>query len=199
MALRLDRHGWLAKEPGVSHIPSPNFNDRPAHQTARLLVIHNISLPPYQFGGPYIAQLFTNTLAVEHHPFFKTIQHLRVSAHFLIRRTGEIIQFVSTNKRAWHAGVSHFEGQDACNDFSLGIELEGSDFEPFTEAQYTQLAALSKVLRQQYPLRAVRGHEHIAPGRKTDPGPFFDWNRYRKEAQWSWRALPCLGTTRNKR
>lgn len=192
MPLRLDRHGWLVKENGINIIPSPNFNERPAGHTAKLLVIHNISLPPLQFGGPYIEQLFTNRLDVDYHPFFKEIAHLRVAAHFLIRRQGEIIQFVSADKRAWHAGISSFEGESQCNDFSIGIELEGSDFVPFTEIQYQRLASLSQVLRQRYPLRAVRGHEHIAPIRKTDPGPFFDWNRYRKEAQWSWRALPYL-------
>ncbi|NOL49132.1 1,6-anhydro-N-acetylmuramyl-L-alanine amidase AmpD [Pelistega europaea] len=192
MSLCLDRHGWLVEKNGVRKIPSPNFNERPVGQVAKLLVIHNISLPPQQFGGPYIEQLFTNSLEVEHHPFFKEIVHLRVSAHFLIRRDGEIIQFVSTDKRAWHAGVSCFEGQAMCNDFSIGIELEGSDFEPFTNEQYLQLASLSQVLKNRYPLRAVRGHEHIAPTRKTDPGPFFDWNRYRVEAQWGWRALPLL-------
>ncbi|WP_243140633.1 1,6-anhydro-N-acetylmuramyl-L-alanine amidase AmpD [Pelistega ratti] len=190
--LHLDRHGWLLPQQGVRLVPSPNYNERPYRQAPILLVIHNISLPPCIFGGPYIEQLFTNTLISEEHPYFQTIAHLRVSAHFLIRRDGEIIQFVSTEKRAWHAGVSHFNGMDGCNDFSLGIELEGSDYTPFTDAQYHQLAALSTVLRARYPLRAVRGHEHIAPHRKTDPGPFFDWNRYRQSAHWSWRELPYL-------
>lgn len=195
--LRLDRHGWLVQADGIKLIPSPNYNDRPKKQPIKLLVIHNISLPPQQFGGPYIEQLFTNTLDINHHPFFKTIAHLRVSTHFLIRRNGEIIQFVSTLKRAWHAGISCFEGQENCNDFSIGIELEGSDFEPYTDIQYTRLAILSNVLKQRYPLRYVRGHEHIAPIRKTDPGPFFNWNRYREEAQWSWRALPYLTSTQS--
>ncbi len=190
--LRFDRHGWLIPTEGVRQVPSPNFNERPEQHTARLLVIHNISLPPFVFGGPYIEQLFTNCLEVDHHPFFKQIAHLRVSAHFLIRRDGEIVQFVSADKRAWHAGVSHFEGMDGCNDFSIGIELEGSDFEAFTEQQYQRLALLSLALKARYPLRAARGHEHIAPVRKTDPGPFFDWTRYRKEAQWTWRELPHL-------
>lgn len=190
--LRLDRHGWLLPAQHVRKVASPNFNDRPSHHFARLLVIHNISLPPFIFGGPYIEQLFTNRLEINHHPFFKEIAHLRVSAHFLIRRDGEIIQFVSTDKRAWHAGISRFEGMEGCNDFSIGIELEGSDFEPFTDIQYQRLAALSLCLKSRYPLRAVRGHEHIAPKRKTDPGPFFDWTRYRKEAEWTWRELPYL-------
>ncbi len=125
--------------------------------------------------------------------FFNKLLHLRVSAHFLIRRTGEIIQFVSTQNKAWHAGISSFEGKAGCNDFSLGIELEGSDYVPFTDEQYCSLTALSALLRYHYPLRAVRGHEHIAPVRKTDPGPYFDWNRYRSEGKWSWRELPTLG------
>lgn len=190
--LCLDRHGWLKLAPQVRKVPSPNFNERPEGQFARLLVIHNISLPPFVFGGPYIEQLFTNRLEVNHHPFFKEIAHLRVSAHFLIRRDGEIVQFVSCNKRAWHAGISTFEGIEGCNDFSIGIELEGSDFEPFTDEQYQRLATLSLCLKSHYPLRAVRGHEHIAPVRKTDPGPFFDWSRYRQEAKWTWRELPHL-------
>ncbi|NOL50942.1 1,6-anhydro-N-acetylmuramyl-L-alanine amidase AmpD [Pelistega suis] len=190
--LHLDRHGWLTPAPQVRKVPSPNFNERPTGHLARLLVIHNISLPPFVFGGPYIEQLFTNRLEIDHHPFFKEIAHLRVSAHFLIRRDGEIIQFVSTDKRAWHAGISCFEGIEGCNDFSLGIELEGSDFEPFTDIQYQRLAKLSLCLKSRYPLRAVRGHKHIAPARKTDPGPFFDWTRYRKEAKWTWRELPHL-------
>lgn len=190
--LYLDRHGWLKPAPQVRKVPSPNFNERPTGHFARLLVIHNISLPPFVFGGPYIEQLFTNRLEIDYHPFFKEIAHLRVSAHFLIRRDGEIIQFVSTDKRAWHAGISYFDGIEGCNDFSIGIELEGSDFEPFTDIQYQRLAKLSLCLKSHYPLRAVRGHEHIAPTRKTDPGPFFDWSRYRKEAKWTWRELPHL-------
>ena len=190
--LRLDRHGWLVPSVMVRHVPSPNFNLRPAGEEVRLLVIHNISLPPNVFGGSYIEQLFTNQLPIQDHPFFQQIAHLRVSAHFLIRRTGEIIQFVSTHNRAWHAGISSFEGKTGCNDFSLGIELEGSDYVAFTDEQYRHLAALSSLLRYHYPLRAVRGHEHIAPVRKTDPGPYFDWSRYRNEGKWSWRELPDL-------
>lgn len=183
----------ISRELRVRHCPSPNYDTRVDDEAPYLLVIHNISLPPYVFGGPYIEQLFTNCLEVDRHPFFKEIAHLRVSAHFLIRRDGEIVQFVSADKRAWHAGVSQFEGREACNNFSIGIEMEGSDFEPFCDAQYQALAVLSKALRERYTLRAVRGHEHIAPVRKTDPGPFFDWQRYRREAGWSWRVLPGLG------
>lgn len=188
--LRLDRHGWLVPSTMVRHVRSPNFNLRPADEEARLLVIHSISLPPNVFGGSYIEKFFTNQLPIREHPFFQQIAHLRVSAHFLIRRTGEIIQFVSTENRAWHAGISHFEGKEGCNDFSLGIELEGSDHVSFTDEQYDSLASLSILLRCHYPLRAVRGHEHIAPQRKTDPGPHFDWNRYRLEGKWSRRELP---------
>lgn len=177
----------------VRHCPSPNHDERVDKEAPYLLVIHNISLPPYVFGGPYIEQLFTNCLEVDHHPFFKEIQHLRVSAHFLIRRDGEIVQFVSADKRAWHAGASSFEGREACNNFSIGIEMEGSDFAPYEAAQYAALAQLSALLREHYTLRAVRGHEHIAPVRKTDPGPYFDWTRYRREAGWTWRELPGLG------
>ncbi|NLY64591.1 MAG: 1,6-anhydro-N-acetylmuramyl-L-alanine amidase AmpD [Alcaligenaceae bacterium] len=190
--LLLDRHGWLKPGENIKKVPSPNFNERPKHETVSLLVIHNISLPPYQYGGPYIEQLFTNWLNPNEHPFFEQIKSLKVSAHFLIRRTGQIIQFVSTNKRAWHAGVSHFAGREQCNDFSIGIELEGCDFEAFTNEQYESLAQLSKTLKARYTLRAVQGHEHIAPVRKTDPGPFFDWARYRKESGWTRREMPGI-------
>lgn len=190
--LQLDRHGWLKPADKVRPVPSPNFDMRPKNETVSLLVIHNISLPPYQYGGPYIEQLFTNCLNPNEHPFFEEIKHLRVSAHFLIRRNGEIVQFVSTENRAWHAGASRFNGRESCNDFSIGVELEGSDFEPFTPEQYENLAQLSKVLKARYTLRAVRGHEHIAPVRKTDPGPYFDWKQYQKESGWTQREMPEL-------
>lgn len=169
--------GWSR---GVRRVPSPNFDVRAADTLIDLLVIHNISLPPDQFGGPYIADLFTNRLDCDAHPYFDQLRALRVSAHFLIRRDGEVIQFVSANDRAWHAGVSSFCGRERCNDFSIGIELEGTDFVPFEEAQYDALAELTWALRARYPLTDVAGHEHIAPGRKTDPGPFFDWAHFRK-------------------
>jgi AmpD protein len=158
---------------------SPNCDPRPAGAAPELLVIHNISLPPRQFGGPYIADLFANRLDFDAHPYFSQLRSLRVSAHFLIRRDGVLMQFVSANERAWHAGLSSFGGRERCNDFSIGIELEGSDFEPFAAPQYTTLAALTQALRARYGLTDVAGHEHVAPGRKTDPGPFFDWQRYR--------------------
>lgn len=188
--LQLDRHGWLKPTVNIRLVPSPNFDQRHKNENISLLVIHNISLPPYQYGGPYIEQLFTNRLNPNAHPFFDEIKHLRVSAHFLIRRNGEIVQFVSTENRAWHAGVSSFNGRESCNDFSIGIELEGCDFEPFEPEQYEILSQLTKVLRARYTLRAVRGHEHIAPGRKTDPGPYFNWQQYQTESGWTKRQMP---------
>lgn len=173
----IEADGWSS---GVERMPSPNFDARAAGTAVDLLVIHNISLPPGQFGGPYIADLFGNRLDCDTHPYFNQLRTLRASAHFLIRRDGSAMQFVSANDRAWHAGVSSFRGRERCNDFSIGIELEGTDFEPFEAAQYEVLAALTQALRARYPLTDVAGHEHIAPGRKTDPGPFFDWALYRK-------------------
>ena len=169
--------GWCGQAQRQS---SPNFDARAEGVAAELLVIHNISLPPGQFGGPFIGDLFCNQLDCDAHPYFDQLRPLRVSAHFVIQRDGTLIQFVSANDRAWHAGVSSFNGRERCNDFSIGIELEGTDFEPFTDLQYEVLAALTDALRRRYPLTDVAGHEHIAPGRKTDPGPFFDWARFRK-------------------
>ncbi|HGF6561256.1 1,6-anhydro-N-acetylmuramyl-L-alanine amidase AmpD [Providencia sp. PROV188] len=170
--------GWLNN---VTHIPSPHHDDRPEDEEPSLLVIHNISLPPGQFGGPYINQLFTGTLNPEEHPFFEEIKHLRVSAHCLIRRDGEIIQYVPFNKRAWHAGQSNYQGREKCNDFSIGIELEGTDYQAFTEAQYITLAKLTKLLITEFPQikQNITGHSDIAPHRKTDPGPYFDWQHYK--------------------
>lgn len=174
---RVGADGWCED---VLRVPSPNFDPRPANAAIDLLVIHNISLPPGEFGGPYIADLFANRLDCSLHPYFEQLRHLKVSAHFLIRRDGEVLQFVSVNDRAWHAGVSSFCGRERCNDFSVGIELEGTDFEPFDSRQYDALAMLTKSLRRRFPLEQITGHEHIAPGRKTDPGPCFDWDRYRR-------------------
>lgn len=165
--------GWLD---GLTHFPSPNFDHRPAHSVIDLVVIHNISLPPNEFGGIGVRELFTNQLNPDAHPYYAEIAHLRVSAHFFIRRNGEIQQFVSADHRAWHAGVSSWGGRERCNDFSIGIELEGSDFQAFTPVQYQRLAQLLRVLQVRYPsLQQVTGHAQIAPGRKTDPGPYFDW------------------------
>lgn len=161
-------------------LASPNYDERPDPTDISLLVIHNISLPPQQFGGGFIDQLFTNTLCETDHPFFAEISHLRVSSHVLIRRSGEVVQYVPFHLRAWHAGLSCFQGREVCNDFSIGIELEGSDFEPFTDAQYHCLSELIPALQEAYPSlgrQNITGHEHIAPGRKTDPGPFFEWSR----------------------
>ncbi len=172
---RIDDRGWAT---GAEHLPSPNFDARAEGTKIALLVIHNISLPPSQFGGPYIADLFLNKLDYDADPYFDQLRPLRVSAHFLIRRDGAVMQFVSAHDRAWHAGVSSFCGQERCNDFSIGIELEGTDFTAFADAQYNALAALTVALKAAYPLMHVTGHEDIAPGRKTDPGPFFDWAEY---------------------
>jgi AmpD protein len=168
---------WLE---GVRYCLSPHYNDRPEGITIDLLVIHGISLPPGKFGGPYVDQLFTATLDPAAHPFFAQIAHLQVSAHLLIQRTGEIIQYVSFLKRAWHAGLSHFAGRTGCNDFSIGIELEGCDDVPYTNEQYQQLNSVIKILQATWPLitqQRIVGHCDIAPGRKTDPGPAFDWKR----------------------
>ncbi len=170
--------GWCQQ---AQHCPSPNFNERPEAEVS-LLVIHNISLPPGQFQTGCVQQFFQNQLDTGAHPFFQTIAELRVSAHFLIERDGAVTQFVSCLQRAWHAGVSSFEGREACNDFSIGIELEGTDFEPFTDAQYQALVQLTRQLQAQYPAitpSRICGHSDIAPVRKTDPGPHFDWGRYR--------------------
>ena len=216
--LNIDRHGWLrqlhglsssslslptlstthqrqgtsnkSKAPLVKHIVSPNCSDRPIGIRPSLLVIHHISLPPDQFGGPYIEQLFTNRLNPTDHPFFNEIKDLRVSAHFLIGRDGQIVQFVSTEKMAFHAGQSDFVGRGPCNPYSIGIELEGNGTQAFEDIQYSHLALLTHALKRRYNLSAVRGHEHISPGRKQDPGPYFNWQRYAKEASWQKRQLP---------
>lgn len=169
--------GWLMP---VSKLLSPNCDARPDPDDICGIVIHNISLPPGEFGGPWIADLFLNRLDANAHPYFAEIADLKVSSHLLIRRGGEIQQFVPFQQRAWHAGQSSWEGRERCNDFTIGIELEGDDFSPFEDNQYQQLAAVIKLLIQTYPklsTERIKGHQHIAPGRKTDPGPFFDWQR----------------------
>lgn len=157
-------------------IASPNCDARPSQEIS-LIVLHNISLPPQQYGGDGIVQLFTNQLNPHAHPYYEKIHALQVSAHFLIRRDGQLIQFVSCLQRAWHAGASHWQGRERCNDFSIGIELEGSDFDPFTVAQYAVLRPLIHALKDTYAIKAIVGHADIAPERKTDPGPFFDWSQ----------------------
>ena len=182
--LALDTRGWLEPSEQVTLRPSPNFNERPSDTDISLLVIHNITLPPGQFCTPYIADLFLNQLDLSADPWFVNVEGLKVSAHFVIDRLGYITQFVSCDDRAWHAGASSFEGREQCNDFSIGIELEGTDDLPFEAVQYDRLAALTQCLRARYPLTAATGHSDIAPGRKTDPGPFFDWSRFKALAQW---------------
>lgn len=187
--LKLDGHGWLQAVPGVQHAPSPNFDGRPGRAAATLLVLHNISLPPGQFGGPQVIDFFQNCLDYSSHPWLEQIRNLRVSAHFFVSRDGHIVQLVATTQRAWHAGVSNFKGRERCNDFSVGIELEGTDTLPYTSEQYRALRKLVAALRARHPIRSVQGHEHIAPGRKTDPGPAFNWARFTRENGWKpWQA-----------
>lgn len=174
----IDQAGWLE---GAVRVPSPNCDVRPPGEIITLVVVHNISLPPGEFGGPGVEALFTNQLDPAAHPYFEKIKDLRVSAHFFIRRDGHLMQFVPCALRAWHAGVSSWQGRERCNDYSIGIELEGTDEAPFTEAQYVSLNQLLSELRQAYPIAAVAGHSDIAPGRKTDPGPCFDWGRVKGE------------------
>ena len=162
---------------------SPNQDERPPGAVVDLLVIHNISLPPGEFGGPWIEQLFTNCLELGIHPYFRELDGLRVSTHLLIRRDGSLIQYVPFHQRAWHAGASRFEGRENCNDFSIGIELEGTDETPYTEAQYRALAQAAREVMALYPTitpERICGHNDIAPGRKSDPGPAFDWLRFRR-------------------
>ncbi len=173
--------GWLAS---ARRCPSPNYNDRPAGDVISLLVVHNISLPPGEFGHGYIEAFFCNQLPVDHHPYFEQIRDLKVSAHLLIDRQGNPTQFVPFDRRAWHAGASEFQGRGECNDFSIGIELEGSDQVPYTEAQYQRLAEVTGLLLSRYPALTparITGHSDIAPGRKTDPGPAFDWDYFRAQ------------------
>ena len=172
--------GWL---PQARRLISPNWDERPPGISVDLLVIHGVSLPPGEFGGPWIDALFQNRLDPEAHPYFRPIAGLRVSSHLLIRRDGELIQYVDLHKRAWHAGVSSFLGRERCNDYAIGIELEGADEVPYTAAQYQILAETSRDLLARFPAitpARIVGHSTIAPGRKTDPGPAFDWDRYRR-------------------
>lgn len=181
----IDQAGFVH---GAQQIASPNFDDRPntnvdsesnieANAGINLIVIHNISLPPNQYGGNGVIELFTNTLNPSEHPYYAEIYTRQVSAHFLVRRDGSLIQFVSCLKRAWHAGVSNWQGRERCNDYSVGIELEGSDFEAFEPAQYLTLKKLISCISNTYSIQAIVGHSDIAPGRKTDPGPYFDWQK----------------------
>jgi AmpD protein len=175
--LVVDRAG---KVRAAVQLSSPNCDDRPPGTEITLLVVHNISLPPGKFGGTAIAELFTNRLDPGAHPYFATIRQLRVSAHFLIGRDGTLTQFVSCERRAWHAGASSWRGREQCNDFSIGVELEGTDTLDYETPQYRVLARLTRALRRRYPIADLAGHQDIAPGRKTDPGPTFDWARFRR-------------------
>jgi N-acetyl-anhydromuramoyl-L-alanine amidase len=161
----------------ATQIASPNHDNRPENCAIDLIVIHNISLPPNEYGSAGVMQLFTNQLDPNEHPYYAEIYTRKVSSHFFIRRDGELIQFVSCLQRAWHAGMSQWQGRERCNDFSVGIELEGSDFEAFETAQYKTLRQLITCLKNNYPMKDITGHSDIAPGRKTDPGPYFDWQK----------------------
>lgn len=172
--MRIDAAGVAA---GARQVPSPNVDDRPPETEITLLVVHNISLPPGVFGGDAVLRLFTNTLDWASHPAYEPLRALRVSAHFFVRRTGEVIQFVPCGRRAWHAGESEWRGRPRCNDFSIGIELEGTDTAAYADVQYYRLARLAVALRRRYPIADMVGHSDVAPARKTDPGPAFDWLR----------------------
>jgi AmpD protein len=179
MNIELDRNKQWVKN--IRRVKSPNCDARPGQNEISLIVIHSISLPPGNFGGKYVDQLFTNCLDPEKHPYFREIEHQKVSAHIFIDRKGALTQFVPFNKRAWHAGESEFDGCKVCNDFSIGIELEGTDDDPYELIQYERLAALCKAIMSQWPeitRERIAGHSDIAPDRKTDPGPFFDWERF---------------------
>lgn len=178
--LTLSRHRVIE----ARQVPSPNAGERPDPDDISLIIVHNISLPPGRFGGPHIDELFTNCLDPDRHPYFREICEMQVSSHFLVRRDGELVQYVSCDRRAWHAGRSCWRGRENCNDFAIGIELEGADDIPYTQAQYHRLAELTALLQSEYPGiddDAVTGHEDVAPGRKTDPGPAFDWTRFRAQ------------------
>jgi len=176
MKLRINAKGLID---GGRYIPSPNRDARPAGAAIELLVIHHISLPPGRFGGPGIVELFTNRLDAQAHPFYAAVADMKVSAHFLVRRGGELIQFVPCGARAWHAGASSWKGRGRCNDFSVGIELEGTGEVRYTRSQYRRLARLTRALLDRYPIADIVGHSDIAPGRKQDPGPSFEWARLR--------------------
>lgn len=186
-ASALWRDGWYRF---ARRCDSPNFGPRPRGAQVDLVVVHSISLPPGVYGGDEVRQLFTNTLDWNAHPYFKTIEGMQVSAHFFIRRDGALWQFVSCDDRAWHAGPSSWRGRANCNDDSIGIELEGLEGGTFEEAQYEALAALGAALGQRYPVRHVAGHEHIAPGRKQDPGPGFEWAKLRRGLGWDDGCFP---------
>ncbi|APW45713.1 1,6-anhydro-N-acetylmuramyl-L-alanine amidase AmpD [Rhodoferax antarcticus] len=175
----------------AAQLPSPNFGPRPKGSCVDLIVLHSISLPPGQYGGDEVQQLFTNRLDWQAHPYFHRIQGLTVSSHFYVRRSGELWQFVSCDDRAWHAGASSYRGRSNCNDFSIGIELEGLEGTRFEPAQYATLVALCASIQQRYPIEHLAGHEHIAPGRKHDPGAGFDWHLLERSLALDARLLPA--------
>ncbi|WP_048441484.1 1,6-anhydro-N-acetylmuramyl-L-alanine amidase AmpD [Caenimonas sp. SL110] len=182
---------WNAGRYGYARqLASPNFGPRPPGTVIDLIVVHSISLPPGVYGGQEVQQLFTNTLDWNAHPYFKSIEGMQVSSHFYIRRGGELWQFVSCDERAWHAGKSCYRGRDNCNDDSIGIELEGLEGELFEPAQYEALASLSAAIAANYPIAHIAGHEHIAPGRKSDPGPGFDWPLMQRALAWNRAQFP---------
>ena len=183
------RDGWWA---GAKHCPSPNCGPRPAGEAVTLAIVHSISLPPGCYQGDAVHRLFSNRLDWDAHPWYSSIRGLRVSAHFLLRRSGRTQQFVSCDQRAWHAGASHWRGRSDCNDWSIGIELEGLEGGTFEAAQYAQLANLLQVLSRRYPLLDAVGHEHVAPGRKADPGAGFDWLRLRRLLRGAAPRLPAI-------
>ena len=183
------RGGWWS---GARRIASPNFNPRPEGVEISLALIHSISLPPGVYGGDAIERLFTNRLDWRAHPYFAQIEGLEVSAHFVVRRDGGLLQFVSCDERAWHAGASQWQGRAGCNDYSVGIELEGLEGQTFEPAQYDALLALLAALARRYPIVHIAGHEHVAPGRKSDPGPGFDWALLRRRLGWPAAAFPAL-------
>ncbi|MEG2030872.1 MAG: 1,6-anhydro-N-acetylmuramyl-L-alanine amidase AmpD [Janthinobacterium sp.] len=191
-AWKIDEDGWCD---GAVRYDSPYWDARPAGAHIDLLVIHNISLPGGHFGGPHVSDLFTGRVDYNADPSFADLRGLQVSAHFFVRRDGALLQYVSADQRAWHAGTSTFDGRPQCNGYSIGVEMEGSDCVPFRPRQYRVLAALTAALSARYGLAHVRGHEHIAPGRKTDPGPFFDWNLYQEIWQETLRERPALALT----
>ena len=182
--------GWWRE---ASRVPSPNFGPRPAGARVDVVVLHSISLPPGEYGGDGIERLFTNTLDWSAHPYFETIRGLEVSAHFVVRRDGTVLQFVSVDDRAWHAGRSHWAGRDAANDWSIGIELEGLEGDTFEPAQYAALARLLPAIDRERAVAQVVGHEHVAPGRKIDPGPGFDWRELATRLQWDAHRVPPAG------
>ncbi len=181
--------GWLTR---AQRLDSPNYGKRPIECTIDTVILHSISLPPGQYGGQEVQALFTNQLNWDAHPYFQKIRGIQVSAHFYICRNGQLWQFVSCNERAWHAGQSSFAGRDNCNDYSIGIELEGLEGDIFESEQYAQLSKLLCDLRQQYPITQVLGHEHVASGRKIDPGAGFDWLRLQKTVAWPLQYFPAL-------